>query len=213
MENITESLPTIPKNESGTNDQARQESFDPNIHRQDAKGQPIRNKDGSLRRKPGAKPKARQAPPPASLTNSTMPVAASTEMPTAASAAVFVDTLESIASIFLSPAWKMTEVEKTEMVKSYDRLFERHGIKEFSPLVSVLICSTAYASTRIATDQPTRSTFARAWQGARFQFTRRAMEGAAAKTAGKTAGTAEAGDTPRRPAANDNSAATEKKND
>lgn len=161
MSSMREPLPTPPDNEDGgAVETTEPEIFNPAIHASDKKsGKPIRNKDGTLRLKPGVKKKSKpnDAAPGALAKPEDSPAA---EISTAV---ILTGTIENVCKILISPAWEMTAEEKKAAIESWTTLLDRYNIIDLPPSLSVLAIYGTYAAGRLEKDKQTRGKFSNLW--------------------------------------------------
>lgn len=164
---IREALPPPPANEnlSEAEDDQRP-AFNPEIHRTDREtGEPILNKDGSYRLKPGVKKQPTPAPANENDINSLTgsPAPATEQSGEVAAAVILAGMIESSAKILISPAWAMSDKEREGAVEAWIPILEKYNISDLPPSLALLGVYAVYASSRISKDKQTRSRLGSLW--------------------------------------------------
>lgn len=113
--------------------------FDPDIHVTDVDGNPVKNKDGTWRKKRGRK------------------VSDPTRQESRELAVVTVETMERVAVLAISPEWVMMKDEgideKAGLVTAFDRFYDAHDIDDIPPGVALAIACGSYVIPRLAMEQ------------------------------------------------------------
>lgn len=147
-------------------------SFDPRFHKVDADGEPILNKDGSLRRKSGkGSPNSR---PVSTAPRVGDPAAYDAYRATATG---IVESVQMLGMLVGGDEWRYIRDpdhgidERAQGIEAWTGFCEAYGMQDFPPGVAVAIWGTAYVGVRL-TQPKTQSRLKAAWYWARSKVSR-----------------------------------------
>lgn len=141
--------------------------FDPSIHCTDSEGRPVKNKDGSYRKKRGRKKLADQAEKMSAVTDVHRISALGT-----------VQAVSSVHAMFLGPEWLIEDAEKRKLyVEEVSKLYAYYGVDNLPPWAGVSLLYVDYVGSNLTkpeTKMKTKDWFAKAkfglsqwWKGKR----------------------------------------------
>ena len=136
-----------PDDVDDVDDDDGEEEFDPAIHAVDDDGNPVRNKDGTLRKKCGRKP-------------ANAPIPASEAEQYRQSATVLVDTLIAAGRMLGGDEWKPETVtdssgqvvidERGNLIDAWATYLESQKVQKMPPWATVLLVTSQYVGNRIS---------------------------------------------------------------
>lgn len=148
---------------------ASPDGFDPAIHQSDADGNPILNKDGSYRRKPGRKkgqgPKSQlnRLGADSKIDSVNAPAAEYRQAATAT-----VDGVIALGMVLGGDAFAPVRIEghdeREQGIQVWTRYYESRGISDIPPGVAVAVWSISYVGARVANSAEVRERFKGYWQ-------------------------------------------------